>query len=713
MKKLSVGILIIVNSFSAFAQRETLSLNGEWAIEESVDSLRIPKKYTHTVQVPGLANMSVPEFKDIDKFYGKEYLLNSWAKSSHQHLNVNADTLTTGLSVQERNYLWYKKVVDLKTVNELYVLKINKAQFGTRLIINGKTAGYSTDCFSSQYFNITRFLKVPGKNEIVIRIGAHPGVLPAEVPAGNDYEKRHWTPGIYDDVSLICTNYPYIESVQVSPDIYNDEVTVQSVVIARPGTDSLTISYKISEWKSSAEVANFISENIKISGGSEGNRITHKVKIPDPKLWSCESPFLYVLDVSTGNDNFTTRFGMREFRFDTPTKRAWLNGKIIYLRGSNITLHRFFDDSLCRNHPWDEKWVRKLLTDLPAKYSWNSFRFCIGPVPDKWFDIADENGLIIQNEYFIWSYRPYWDTKILQTQLEGWMRDSWNHPSVGWWDINNETRSDTLTKLIPLLRGLDLSDRAWDNGYNLPVGSNDPVEDHNYKWFRNPSDTRKYFEEGTSAKTTNSPHPTAHAAVLNEYGWMWLKRSGEVTLLTKGIYDSIAPDCSNSERQEIYAYLLAAETEYFRAHRNYAGVLHFDYLTGDFNGAITGDIFRNPETLEPLPAYDKYFSEIFKPLGVYVNFFQPEVNPASRISVPVMLINDEYKTLRGTIEMNVVDSNGKSVFISTVHFTIDPLSQQTYILNIAFPEIEGEYILKAKAIQDNGKSTTCVRKTRI
>ncbi len=713
MKKLSLGILIIVNCFSSFAQRETLSLNGEWAIEESVDSLRIPKKYTHTVQVPGLANMSVPEFKDIDKFYGKEYLLNSWAKASHQHLNVNADTLKTGLSVQKRNYLWYKKVVDIKTVNELYVLKINKAQFGTRLIINGKTAGYSTDCFSSQYYNITRFLKVPGKNEIVIRIGAHPGVLPAEVPAGNDYEKRHWTPGIYDDVSLICTNYPYIESVQVSPDIYKDEVTVQSIVIAGPGTDSLSISYKISEWKSSAEVANIISENIKISGGSEGNKITSKVKIPDPKLWSCESPFLYMLDVSTGKDNFTTRFGMREFRFDTPTKRAWLNGKIIYLRGSNITLHRFFDDSLCRNHPWDEKWVRKLLTDLPAKYSWNCFRFCIGPVPDKWFDIADENGLIIQNEYFIWSYRPYWDTKILQTQLAGWMRDSWNHPSVGWWDINNETRSDTLTKLIPLLRGLDLSDRAWDNGYNLPVGSNDPVEDHNYKWFRNPADTRKHFEEGTSAKTTNSPHPTAHAAVLNEYGWMWLKRSGEVTLLTKGIYDSIAPNCSNSERQEIYAYLLAAETEYFRAHRNYAGVLHFDYLTGDFNGAITGDIFRNPETLEPLPAYDKYFSEIFKPLGVYVNFFQPEVNHASRISVPVMLINDEYKTLKGTIEMNLLDSNGKSVFISTVPFTIDPLSQQTYILNIAFPEIEGEYILKTKAIQENGESTTCVRKTRI
>ena len=91
------------------------------------------------------------------------------------------------------------------------------------------------------------------------------------------------------------------------------------------------------------------------------------------------------------------------------------------------------------------------------------------------------------------------------------------------------------------------------------------------------------------------------------------------------VYDSIAKGYSNEQRQELYAYIIAAETEYFRAHRNYAGVLHFDYLTGDFKGAITGDIFKNPETLEPVKVYDDYFSEIFKPLGVYVNYFPVEV----------------------------------------------------------------------------------------
>ena len=39
---------------------------------------------------------------------------------------------------------------------------------------------------------------------------------------------------------------------------------------------------------------------------------------------------------------------MREFRFDTATRRAYLNGKPYFLRGSNITLHRFFEDPQCK-----------------------------------------------------------------------------------------------------------------------------------------------------------------------------------------------------------------------------------------------------------------------------------------------------------------------------------------------------------------------------
>ena len=36
---------------------------------------------------------------------------------------------------------------------------------------------------------------------------------------------------------------------------------------------------------------------------------------------------------------------------------------------------------------------------------WNSVRYCIGFPPEMWYDIADEEGLLIQDEFPIW----YWD----------------------------------------------------------------------------------------------------------------------------------------------------------------------------------------------------------------------------------------------------------------------------------------------------------------
>ena len=100
---------------------------------------------------------------------------------------------------------------------------------------------------------------------------------------------------------------------------------------------------------------------------------------------------------------------MREFRFDTATKRAYLNGRPYFLRGSNITLHRFFEDPrLGRRCPGTRRGCASSSVDLPKKMHWNSFRFCIGPVPDQWLDIADEAGLLIQNEFFVWTGGPGW-----------------------------------------------------------------------------------------------------------------------------------------------------------------------------------------------------------------------------------------------------------------------------------------------------------------
>ena len=118
------------------------------------------------------------------------------------------------------------------------------------------------------------------------------------------------------------------------------------------------------------------------------------ISIEDCRLWSPEDPFLYRLDLGTGRDSMTTRFGMRSFSFDRESGRAVLNGRPYFMRGTNVTAYRFFEDAQRGDRPWREDWVRRLHRKFKTMH-WNSIRYCIGFPPDFWYDIADEEGFLI------------------------------------------------------------------------------------------------------------------------------------------------------------------------------------------------------------------------------------------------------------------------------------------------------------------------------
>jgi len=107
------------------------------------------------------------------------------------------------------------------------------------------------------------------------------------------------------------------------------------------------------------------------------------------------------LEVNIGTDSLSTQFGMREFKFDPVGGRALLNGKPYFMRGGNITLYRFLEDSECAKLPWDSKWVRQLHQRVKDMH-WNCLRYCIGFPPEEWYSIADEEGILLQDEFPIW-----------------------------------------------------------------------------------------------------------------------------------------------------------------------------------------------------------------------------------------------------------------------------------------------------------------------
>ncbi|MFN7996444.1 MAG: glycoside hydrolase family 2 TIM barrel-domain containing protein [Bryobacteraceae bacterium] len=571
-------------------ERVTLSLDGSWQIEDSVAPDAIPREWHHSVPVPGLAHLAQPAFPDVDEYDSKEVLVNRVKKGKAPE---SALTDGPGTSRQERNYFWYTRAFRTGVRKQVAILRVNKAQFGTSVWLNGKPVGDHAGCFSAAYFDITNAIDWQGENRIVVRIGAHPGVLPAGYPAGTDFEKNRWTPGIYDSISVLLSDNPVIESVQVAPRIQTSQIEVQTKLKNYSASrQRFSVTQRVHVWKETREISKSIPLRVELGPGEE-KTLSQTIGVPAAQLWSPEHPFLYVLETGTGGDTASTRFGMREFRFDTPTRRAYLNGKIYFLRGSNITLHRFFEEPQAGGQVWDEAWVRKLLVDIPKQMNWNTFRFCIGPAPDKWLDIADEAGLLIQNEFFVWTggpdwfpkYDRKWNAEEMIRQYGEWMRDNWNHPSVAIWDANNETRDPIFAdKIIPAVRALDLSNRPWENSYNGPFGPDDPVEDHPYLFSRGSDSGEKPFDatelEGMAGSGGPDGTPTGHAMFINEYGWLWLLRDGTPTELTGKVYEHLlGKDAKAADRLALDAYYLGGLTEFWRAYRKYAGVLHFVYLT--------------------------------------------------------------------------------------------------------------------------------------
>ncbi|MBU4400417.1 MAG: hypothetical protein KKE86_13915 [Planctomycetes bacterium] len=696
----------------ADAQRVVVPLDGDWAIADGVRADEMPSRFDHTVAVPGLVNQSKPAFPDVDQYESQEFI-GTMKGCGVLPESERCDEL--GRTRQKRNYFWYQRTFTAPARRQSAQLVVNKAQFGTAVWLNGQKVGEHWGCFTAGRFNVTDAMRWNAENRLVIRIGAHPGVVPEWAPLINDGEKEVWTPGIYDSVSLRTADNPVIENVQVAPRIGKSEILVQTRLKNFGPAGSFDVNFRLRTWKSGQPVGAPVVQRVDLAAGEE-RLATQTIPVPGAVLWSPDNPFLYVLDTSSNGDSCSSRFGMREFRCDSSTGRAMLNGKIVFLRGSSITLHRFFGDPQCGGLPWDDAWVRRLLVDLPKQMHWNAFRICIGVPPERWLDIADEAGLLLQYEFPIWSDRKpfrhkFWKADELISQFREFVSDNWNHPSIVIWDASNETRSELLAeKVVPAVRGMDLSNRPWDNGYNKPGDANDPVETHPYFFIDYILGKPPYFQiEDLERKTDGKqrggiPFPP-HPSIINEYDWLWLRRDGMPTILSRKVYEHLlGANATPAQRIELNAYLLAGLTEFWRAYRNHAGVMYLAYLDADRPTSFTCDNFRDVRRLQFHPEFERYMGEAFKPLGVYVNFFQPKLPAGSERTYRVMMVNDTDEAALGRLELVwQAEGGARAAASSQRRFEVPALGQANYDITLATPAAPGNYVLAAKAHWD-GKS---------
>lgn len=676
----ALAAVVLVNDAYG-ALREIVSLDGSWQIGEGPLRCWMPTKFDHAGPVPGLVDMAEPPFPDIG----------------------------TAKSADHRDVFWYRRTFQVNgPAPALARLKIHKACYGTAVYLNGQFIGEHLPCFTSVIYDVTKHLRTDGQpNDLAIRLGGYRNWLPPTIPEGHDGERDRFIPGIYDSVELILSGSPHIVRVQAVPEIDTKTVRVAATLGNTGDAVSTPVTCRVYEAKSGKLVGAAETQQ-SLSAGDLDKTVELRVPIENCRLWSPEDPFLYRLEVVTSGDTTLTRFGMRTFTFDAKTKHAVLNGKPYFLRGTNVLIFRFFEDSERGNLPWQKDWVRRL-HEMFRGMNWNAARYCIGFPPDFWYDIADETGMLIQDEFPVWygfdMPRQMTSDELVREYTE-WMQERWNHPCVVLWDAQNETITAETGKAIRAVRGLDLSNRPWDNGNSPAQAPTDTYESHAYlgaPGFRmSMMASLPHRPDGYWQNVM--PNSGDNPIIINEYCYYWLKRDGTPTTLTKAIYDELlGRDATVEQRRRMYARMLAAKTEFWRSHRKVAGVMEICALSYSHPNAATSDHFQNVAELKLEPNFEKYVRDAFAPVGLMLDFWDEKLPGGKPRQFPVIVVNDTDQDWRGQIRLRFRQA-GQVVEEKTLPCQVSALRTTRAAFDVVAPKTAGPCEIEAALLRSSDAS---------
>ena len=691
--------------------RTTISLNGEWDFDQTELAFP-PRKYTRKIPVPGLVHLARPKISQYEKFFKKP----------------DSVELVEQFNFLERDYTpmynWYKRKVfiDEKFKDEQLFLTIKKSQYVTRVFVNRHEVGASMECYTPMDFNITSAVKYGSDNEILIQVGDR-AWLPSEAAGGTDKEKVHYLPGIWDDVFITATGKMRVDKVLFLPSLAKGLVTVKTLVrsLYPPQMlygDKMKDSCKIEYCVKEKTTGRIVGKKM-IEGEAKRDNRTYfetSISLDNPKAWTPDSPFFYEGEVSVYDqdelvDRYSVNFGMRDF--SRKGKFFTLNGDKFYLRGSNITLQRFFEDPDCQALAWDREWVKKLMVDLPKSIDWNAMRICVGIVPDFWYDLCDEYGIVLQNEWLYWQNHG-WDEQV-RKEYTNWVWSDGNHPSIVIWDAINENWDSYIgNTLIPKLKELDPT-RIWDAGYMTSdqMGTNDEMDEpHPYRalTLMHSSELNDYFKNNPYNLGALHENWVGFSSILdagvpqlvNEYGWIWLWRDGRPSKLTLNNYNYYLGENATPEQcRELQAYWLELETEWLRSERSVGGILAFCHLTNNYG--FTGDWFINDiKDLEPSPAF-RWFKHCFAPSAVFIDLadrrytkhLEP-LKPGSDLVFNLVGVNDLNKESSGKVLLKLLDEKGTIISTQEESIVIEPFGKRLQPCLLKLPSKSGGYLLIAE-----------------
>ena len=342
--------------------------------------------------------------------------------------------------------VWYRRTfhVDPDRLERArrFALRFDAVSYFCRVRLNGEIVGTHRGMWDRFELDVTDHLSTT--NELLVEVYKPGDHFPlGECLAGFIPYVTTTFGGIWQSVSLVETDDVTIEDVHVRPDLAAERVDA-TVSLVRHDDRDRTISLR-----ARVEEVEDTETSASVRLDSTRRDVEVSVPVPDADPWTPDSPRCYDLRVEALADDVEARsierFGMSEVTVEGT--EILLNGEPIYPRG---VLHWLAYPDLIAPTPEDARIEHEI--EKTTGLGFNAIKHCLVVPPDRYFELADEMGVLL------WVELPLWNPAVtdgfrerVPDEYRRILRRIRNHPSVIAYTVGCELSEEVDARLLETL----------------------------------------------------------------------------------------------------------------------------------------------------------------------------------------------------------------------------------------------------------------------
>ncbi len=385
---------------------------------------------------------------DVPAASASDFNDQSWDAVTLPH-TPRIEALPAGKDARQwQGICWYRKTFTLpaSAADKTILLRFDGAMNVAEFWVNGQSAGKFMGGYLPYVLDISKLARAGETNIVAVRLDNRDNPITGPKPLADlDFNLYG---GLYRSAHLIIQDRLHISDAVLADKVaggglfvtYPAVTPTQAVVNVKvhiqnqdavPRTFTLRTTLRDADGRTVASTESAATE---LAAGTD-REFTRELAVPNPKLWSPQSPNLYQLSAEViGKDGVVNaqqvRIGLR--RIEITKDGLVINGHAMFLTGAN----RHQEYPYIGNALSDAAQYRDARKIKEAGFDF--VRCSHYPPSPAFLDACDELGIVVMDSLFGWQYfnhDPAFAEEKYRESRQMIRRDR-NHPSIALWEVS-------------------------------------------------------------------------------------------------------------------------------------------------------------------------------------------------------------------------------------------------------------------------------------